>query len=64
MATMLMRRITRYVIFEMLKLFITTLLVMPSVMLLIGLAQRALLEGMGPIPVVRRMPFVLPDYPG
>ena len=61
MATMLMRRITRYVIFEMLKVFITTLVVMTSVMLLIGLAQRALLEGMGPIPVLRLIPFILPD---
>ena len=58
---MLMRQITRYVIFEMLKVFITTLVVMTSIMLLIGLAQRALLEGMGPIPVLRLIPFVLPD---
>ena len=58
---MLMRRITRYIILEMLKVFLTTLLVMTSIMLLIGLAQRALREGMGPIPVLRLIPFVLPD---
>ena len=32
-----------------------------TAMLLIGLAQRALLEGMGPVPVLRLIPFVLPD---
>jgi lipopolysaccharide export system permease protein len=58
---MLMRRITRYIIFEMMKVFLTTLFVMTSIMLLIGLAQRALREGMGPIPVLRLIPFVLPD---
>ena len=56
-----MRRVTRYVIFEILKVFFTTLIVMTTIMLLIGLAHRAIREGMGPIPVLRLIPFVLPD---
>lgn len=56
-----MRHITRYVILEMLKVFVSALVVLTSIMLLIGLAQRALREGMGPMPVLRLIPFVLPD---
>lgn len=56
-----MRRITSYVILELLKVFVVALMALTVLMLIIGLIQRAVQEGMGPLPVLRLIPFVLPD---
>ena len=56
-----MRHITRYVILELLKVFVVALVALTVLMLIIGLVQRAVQEGMGPLPVLRLIPFVLPD---
>ena len=56
-----MRQITRYVIFELIKVFLVVLAAMTILMLLIGLIQRAVREGMEPLPVLRLIPFILPD---
>ena len=56
-----MRQITRYVVFELIKIFLIVLSGMTILMLLVGLVQRAVVEGMGPLPVLRLVPFLLPD---
>ncbi|MEQ8785883.1 MAG: LptF/LptG family permease [Pirellulaceae bacterium] len=56
-----MRLITRYVLLELLKVFGVTLTVMTVMMLLVGAAQEAMLQGVGPAPLLRMMPYLLPN---
>ena len=56
-----MRILMRYVVGELLKTMILALTVLTMILLLVMLAQRAMREGLGPLPVLRLVPFILPD---
>ena len=56
-----MSRITQYVLMELLKVFIIALTGMTVIMLLAGLAQEAVRQNLGPGPILKLLPFVLPD---
>jgi len=56
-----MRRLTRYVLFELVAVFLVTLTGMTLVMMLVGLGQEAVRQGLGWEPILRLMPYVLPD---
>ena len=56
-----MRILMRYVVSELLKTMILALTVLTMILLLVMLAQRAMREGLGPLPVLRLVPFILPD---
>ncbi len=56
-----MRRITRYVLFELLIVFGVTLAGMTLLMMLVGVAQEAIRQGLGPVPILRLLPYVIPN---
>lgn len=56
-----MRILTRYAIWEFLKVFTLALAGMTLFMLLIGIGREAIREGLGPGPVLRLLPFIVPD---
>ncbi len=56
-----MRCLTRYTVFEFLKVFVIALVGMTSFMLVVGIAREAVREGLGPGPILRLMPFIVPD---
>ncbi|MFO0913240.1 MAG: LptF/LptG family permease [Pirellulales bacterium] len=56
-----MKRLTRYVLFEMLAVFLITLLAMTVLMVLVGIVRQAVREGMGVGPVLKMIPFALPE---
>ena len=56
-----MTRITRYILIELLKVFVLTLAAITLLMILIGLMQHALRQGLGPIPILRLVPYVVPS---
>jgi lipopolysaccharide export system permease protein len=56
-----MRYITRYVLSEMLAVFFVTLTGMTALLLLVVVAQEAVRQGLGPEPVIRLVPYALPN---
>ena len=56
-----MRLITRYVLVELLKVFSVTLAVMTVLMIIVGAVHEAMLQGLGPVPVMRLIPYLLPN---
>lgn len=56
-----MRLLTRYVLCELIKVFLVTLTFLTVLMLIYGLAKQARDQGLGPVQVVRLTPFILPD---
>lgn len=57
----MMQRMTRYVLFELIKIFGLTLLGMTSLIVLVGLAHQAIREGLGPLALAQLIPFILPN---
>ncbi len=57
----MMQCMTRYVLFELIKIFSLTLIGMTSLVVLIGLAHQAIREGLGPIAIAQLIPYVLPN---
>ena len=55
-----MRRLTRYVLFELVAVFTITLTGITMLLILVGVAQKALSEGLGPGPILRMVPYVVP----
>jgi len=53
--------LTRYVSFELAKIFLITLASLTSMMLIFGLVREASQQGLGPAQVVQLLPYVLPD---
>lgn len=53
--------VTRYVLWELSKVFLSTLLAMTLLIVLVGIAQEAIRQGLGIMPIVRLIPYVLPD---
>ena len=56
-----MRLLSRYIFWELLKVFLITLLGMTFVLLLAGIAQEAVREGLGLLPILRLIPYFLPN---
>ena len=56
-----MRLLSRYILGELLKVFFVTLLGMTIVLLLAGVAQEAIRQGLGLWPILRLIPFFLPN---
>ncbi len=55
-----MRRITRYILAEFLKLFVATSLCLTLVMVLAVIAQEAVRQGLGPTAIMKLLPYALP----
>jgi len=56
-----MRLLSRYILAELLKVFLVTLVGMTLVLLLAGIAQEAVRSGLGLLPVLRLVPYFLPN---
>ncbi len=56
-----MRRMSRYVLVELMKVFLVTLSCMTVLLMLAGVAQEAIREGLGAGPVLQLIPFALPN---
>lgn len=56
-----MRLLTRYILAELLKVFLVTLLGMTLVLLLAAVAQEAIRQGLGLVPIMRLVPYILPN---
>jgi lipopolysaccharide export system permease protein len=55
-----MRRITRYILAEFIKLSLVMSVCMTAVMLLVVIGQEAIRQGLGPAAVVKLLPYALP----
>ena len=55
-----MRRITRYVLFDLIAVFLVTLAGITTLMILGGVVSEAMREGLGLGPIVRMIPYVVP----
>ncbi len=60
-ATPNMKRITQYILTELMKVFVLTLVGMTATMIIVGIAQEAIKQGLGPIAIIRLIPYVLPN---
>lgn len=56
-----MRRFTRYVLVEYLKVFLLTLTALTVLIILFGIAREAKNQGLGPLQIVQIVPYILPD---
>ncbi len=56
-----MTLVSRYIGWELIKAFVLSLLGITLLLLIILLAQRSIQEGLGPVPVLRLIPYLLPD---
>ncbi len=56
-----MGRITRYVVYELLVVFLISLVAMTSLMILVGVANEALRQGLGIQAIIELVPYVLPN---
>jgi len=56
-----MTKVTRYVTGELLKAFLVSLTGMTLLMLIVGLAHEALRQGLGPEPILKLVPYALPN---
>ncbi len=56
-----MTQITRYVLSELLKVFLVTLAGMTALMLIAGVAQEALRQGLGIEPILKLIPYAIPN---
>ena len=53
-------RLTRYMLSEILKIFVVALIALTMMILLIGVGRTLLREGLGPLAIVQMLPYVLP----
>lgn len=56
-----MTRITRYILVELLTVFIVTLTALTSLMIIVGIAGEAMRQGLGPVAILRLVPYLLPE---
>ena len=56
-----MRLLTRYVLWELLKVFFVALTALTMMLLIVGLVRQAREEGLGPQQVLMLIPYILPD---
>ncbi len=55
------RQLTRYVLLELIKVFLVALAVMTLLIVLIGVAQEAVRQNLGIGPILRLLPYILPN---
>jgi lipopolysaccharide export system permease protein len=53
-------RLTRYIVSEIIKIFVVALFALTMLILLIGVGRELLREGLGPLAVLQLLPYVLP----
>lgn len=53
-------RFTRYIIAEVVKIFVVALVALTMLILLIGIGRELLRQGLGPLAVIQLLPYVLP----
>ncbi|OYP37758.1 LptF/LptG family permease [Rhodopirellula sp. MGV] len=53
-------RLTRYILAEILKIFVVALIALTLLILLIGVGRTLLREGLGPLAIVQLLPYLLP----
>lgn len=53
-------RLTRYILAEIMKIFVVALIALTLLILLIGVGRTLLREGLGPLAIIQLLPFVLP----
>ena len=56
-----MNLLTRYVFFELVKVFLVTIVGMTTVMMLIGVVQEAIQQNLTPLTIVQLIPFLIPQ---
>ncbi len=56
-----MQLLTRYVLGELLKVFVVTLVILTTMIVLAGVVQEAIKQGLGIGPVLRLIPYILPE---
>ena len=56
-----MNLVTRYIIFELIKVFVVTLVAMTLLMLLVGVVQEAIQQNLTPLTILKLIPFLLPN---
>lgn len=56
-----MRLLSRYILRELLKIFLIALVGMTLLILLVGVAQEAIRQSLGVMPIVRLLPYFLPN---
>lgn len=56
-----MNLLTRYVLLELTKVFLVTVVGMTAVMMLVGVVQEAIQQNLTPITIIQLIPFVLPQ---
>ena len=53
-------RLTRYVLVEILKIFIVSLVALTLLILMVGVARELHRRGLGPVAIVELLPYILP----
>ncbi len=53
-------RLTRYILIEILKIFVVALIALTLLILMIGIGRELLRQGLGPVAVIQLLPYVLP----
>lgn len=53
-------RLTRYILIEILKIFVVSLIALTALILLIGVGRELLRKGLGAVAVIQLLPYVLP----
>lgn len=56
-----MTRLTRHLLGELLMVFLVTLAGMTVLMLIVGVAQEAIRQGLGPEPIIKLVPYAMPN---
>ncbi len=53
-------RLTRFILAEIMKIFVVALIALTMMILLIGVGRTLLREGLGPVAIIKLLPYVLP----
>ncbi len=56
-----MKLLTRYVLLELIKVFLVALAALTGLIVLVGAVQEAVRQGLSPVPVLQLIPYILPD---
>ncbi len=56
----MLRRFNRYILWEVLKLFVVALFAFTTLIMLVGLVQQLISQGLGPMAIIELLPYVLP----
>lgn len=56
-----MNLLTRYIFFELIKVFVVTVVGMTAVMMLIGVVQEAIQQNLTPLTILQLIPFLIPQ---